>query len=39
MVDKDPNLSVRYRGETYYFDSKADMEKFKKEPEKYVGKR
>jgi Cu+-exporting ATPase len=36
MVDKDPNLSVSYRGEVYYFCSKADMEKFRKEPEKYV---
>jgi Cu+-exporting ATPase len=39
MVDKDPNLSVRYKGEAYYFCSRADMEKFKKEPEKYVGKK
>ena len=36
MVDKDPNLSVSHKGETYYFCSKADMEKFKQEPEKYV---
>ena len=39
MVDKDPNLSVNHKGETYYFCSKADMEKFKKEPEKYVKKK
>jgi YHS domain-containing protein len=39
MVDKDPNLSAGYKGETYYFCSKADMEKFKKEPEKYVKKK
>ena len=39
MVDKDPNLSTNYKGETYYFCSKADMEKFKKEPEKYVRKK
>jgi Cu+-exporting ATPase len=39
MVDKDPNLSVNYKGETYYFCSKADMEKFKQEPEKYVRRR
>jgi Cu+-exporting ATPase len=39
MVDKDPNLSANHRGETYYFCSKADMEKFKKEPEKYVKKK
>jgi Cu+-exporting ATPase len=39
MVDKDPNLSVNYKGEAYYFCSKADMEKFKQEPERYVRKR
>ena len=39
IVEKDPNLSVNHRGETYYFCSKADMEKFKKEPEKYVKKK
>jgi len=39
MVDKDPNLSTNYKGETYYFCSKADMEKFKKVPEKYVKKK
>jgi YHS domain-containing protein len=39
MVDKDPNLSVNHKGETYYFCSKADMEKFKKEPEKYAKKK
>ena len=39
MVEKDPNLSANYKGETYYFCSKADMEKFKKEPEKYVRKK
>ena len=39
MVDKDPSLSANYRGEVYYFCSKADMEKFKKEPEAYVGKK
>ena len=38
MVDKDPALSATYGGETYYFCSKADMEKFKKEPQKYVKK-
>jgi YHS domain-containing protein len=38
-VEKDPNLSTNYKGETYYFCSKADMEKFKKEPEKYVRKK
>ncbi len=39
MVDKNPDLSANYRGQVYYFCSKADMEKFKKEPEKYAGKR
>ena len=39
LVDKDPNLSANYKGETYYFCSKADMDKFKKEPEKYVKKK
>jgi YHS domain-containing protein len=39
MVDKDPNLSANYKGETYYFCSRADMEKFKKEPDKYVKKK
>ena len=39
MVDKDPNLSANYKGEAYYFCSKADMDKFKKEPEKYVKKK
>jgi YHS domain-containing protein len=38
MVDKDPQLSVSHKGETYYFCSKADMEKFRKEPEKYAKK-
>lgn len=39
MVDKDPNLSANYKGETFYFCSKADMEKFKQEPEKYARKK
>ena len=39
MVDKNPDLSTEYRGEKYYFCSKADLEKFKKEPEKYVKKK
>ena len=38
-VDKDPNLSANYKGETYYFCSKADMEKFRKQPEKYAKKK
>ncbi len=39
MVEKDPSLSAPYKGETYYFCSRADMEKFKKTPEKYAGKK
>jgi len=38
MVEKDPNLAADYKGRTYYFCSKADRDKFKKEPEKYVKK-
>ena len=39
MVEKDPALSAAYKGETYYFCSRTDMEKFKKTPEKYAGKK
>ena len=39
MVDKDPDLSATHNGETYYFCSRADMETFKKNPEKYVKKK
>jgi YHS domain-containing protein len=40
MVEKDPELSAVYQGQTYYFCSRADRDKFKKSPEKYVkGKR
>jgi YHS domain-containing protein len=35
-VVKNPELSVRYRGEVYYFCTKADMEAFRKNPEKYL---
>lgn len=38
MVEKNPELSYTYKGETYYFCSKADAEKFKQMPEKYVKK-
>ena len=38
MVDKDPDLSTGYKGETYYFCSRADMDQFKKNPEKYAKK-
>jgi len=37
-VDKVPELSYEYKGETYYFCSKADLEKFKKTPDKYSKK-
>ena len=39
LVDKDPALSANYKGETYYFCSRADTDKFKQEPEKYVKKK
>ena len=39
MVVKDPSLSANYKGETYYFCSRADMDKFKNEPDKYVKKK
>jgi YHS domain-containing protein len=39
MVDKNPDLSVNHKGETYYFCSKADMETFKKDPDKYAKKK
>ena len=38
MVDKNPELSANYKGETYYFCTKTDLEQFKKAPEKYVKK-
>ena len=38
MVDKDPKLSASHKGETYYFCSKADLDEFKKNPDKYVKK-
>lgn len=39
MVDKEPGLSVQHKGETYHFCMKADMEEFKKNPEKYAKKK
>ena len=39
VVEKNPDLSVNHKGETYYFCSRADMEKFKKEPDKYAKKK
>jgi YHS domain-containing protein len=38
-VAKNPELSAGHRGETYYFCSRADMDKFKKEPDRYTKKR
>ena len=38
MVDKDPKLSTTYKGDTYYFCSRADLDEFKKNPDKYVKK-
>jgi len=37
-VDKLPELSVAYKGETYYFCSAADLKKFKDNPGKYIKK-
>jgi YHS domain-containing protein len=39
MVEKDPELSAVYKGQTYYFCSKADRDKFIKNPGKYVDTR
>jgi YHS domain-containing protein len=38
-VDKDPDLSASFQGETYYFCSKADRDLFRRTPEKYVKKK
>ena len=38
MIDPDPALSLKHSGEVFYFCSKADMEKFKKESQKYLRK-
>jgi len=35
IVEKDPQ-QAEYKGKTYYFCSKADREKFKQNPQKYV---
>jgi len=37
-VDRLPELSYTYKGETYYFCSKADLNKFKETPDKYIKK-
>ena len=36
MVEKDPELSAAYKGNTYYFCTKADRDEFKKNPGRYV---
>jgi YHS domain-containing protein len=36
MVEKDAQLAAEYKGKTYYFCSKADRDKFKQNPQKYV---
>ena len=36
MVEKDPQLAAEYKGKTYYFCSKADKDKCKENPQKYV---
>jgi YHS domain-containing protein len=36
MVEKDPQLAAEFKGKTYYFCSKADRDKFKQNPQKYV---
>jgi len=37
MVRKDPELSVRHSGQVYYFCMKADMEAFRRNPDRYLG--
>ncbi len=36
IVQKDPKLSSKYEGETYYFCMKADMLAFNIDPDKYL---
>ena len=36
MVEKNPELSANYQGTTYYFCSRADRDKFQKNPQKYA---
>ncbi len=38
-VEKNHELSATHKGETHYFCSRADMEKFKKEPDKHSKKK
>lgn len=35
-VQRNPKLSLQYEDQTYYFCMKADLEAFRKNPEKYV---
>jgi YHS domain-containing protein len=35
MVEKDPRLAAQYKGQTYYFCSKADRDRFNQNPQKY----
>jgi YHS domain-containing protein len=39
VVDKDPKLAHNHNGETYYFCSKADIETFRRNPDKYTKKK
>ena len=36
LVEKDPALAADYKDRRYYFCSKADRDKFKQNPQKYV---
>jgi len=36
MVEKNPELSANYQGTTYYFCSRADRDKFLKNPQNYA---
>ena len=36
MVEKSPELSANYQGTTYYFCSRADRDKFQKNPQNYA---
>jgi YHS domain-containing protein len=36
MVEKNPELAANYQGTTYYFCSRADRDKFQKNPQKYA---
>jgi YHS domain-containing protein len=38
MVEKDPKLSLNYKGEIFYFCSRTDLDLFRKNPERYVKK-